>query len=98
VEVTHDGRFLFTVNTGSGSISRYRIATSGRLRLLGSTPLATSNAGAVDARLSPDGRNLYVDQSKADSLAELAVSGGALTEVGAVSLPAGAAPAGVAVN
>ena len=98
VEISHNGKFLFTVNTGSGSISRYQIPTSGRLRLLGSTPLSTSNAGAVDARLSPDGRNLYVDQSKADSVAELAVSGGALTEVGVVPLPAGAAPAGIATN
>lgn len=98
VEITHNGKFLFTVNTGSGSVSRYRIPTSGRLRLLGSTPLSTSNAGAVDARLSPDGRNLYVDQSKADSVAELAVSGGALTEVGVAALPAGATPAGIATN
>jgi 6-phosphogluconolactonase (cycloisomerase 2 family) len=98
VEISHNGKFLFTVNTGSGSISRYQIPTSGRLRLLGSTPLSTSNAGAVDARLSSDGRNLYVDQSKADSIAELAVSGGALTEVGVVPLPAGAAPAGIATN
>src|SRR5205085_6234798 len=96
VEISHNGKFLFTVNTGSGSVSRYLIPTSGRLTLLGSTPLSTSNAGAVDARLSPDGRNLYVDQSKANSVAELAVSGGALTEVGVVPLPAGAAPAGMA--
>ena len=98
VEISHDGNFLFTVNTGSGSVSRYKIAMSGSLHLLGSTQLSTSNAGAVDARLSADGRNLYVDQSKADSVAELAVSGGALTEVGTVPLPAGAAAAGIAVN
>ena len=60
VEISHNGKFLFTVNTGSGSVSRYRMPpTSGRLQLLGSTPLRdTSNPGAVDARLSPDGRNL----------------------------------------
>ncbi|MGN6170496.1 MAG: beta-propeller fold lactonase family protein, partial [Solirubrobacteraceae bacterium] len=98
VEISHNGKFLFTVNTGSGSVSRYQIPTSGRLKLLGSTQLSTSNAGAVDARLSTDGRNLYVDQSKADSVAELAVSGGALTQIGVVALPAGAAPAGIATN
>ncbi len=98
VEISHNGKFLFTVNTASGSISRYRIPTSGRLQLLGSTPLSTSSAGAVDARLSPDGRNLYVDHSKADSVAELAVSGAALTEIGVAPLPAGAAPAGIATN
>ena len=43
-----------TVNTGSGTISRYSIAPSGALTLLGSTPVgATGGVGAVDARLSP---------------------------------------------
>ena len=57
VEITHDGQFLFTVNTGSGTISRYSIAPGGALTLLGSTPVcATGGVGAVDARLSPDGR------------------------------------------
>src|SRR6266540_4138125 len=38
VEITHDGRYLFTVNTASSSISRYRIQSDGTLTLLGSTP------------------------------------------------------------
>jgi 6-phosphogluconolactonase len=99
VEITHDGRFLFTVNTGSDSVSRYSITRRGSLRLLGSTMVSThTGVGAVDARLSTDGRNLYVDESKVPAVAELAVSGGELTRIGTVSLPSGAAPAGVAVN
>lgn len=101
VEISHDGRFLFTVNTASGSVSRYSIADDGSLTLLGSTPLANGvGAGAEDARLSPDGRWLFVVESARDAMATLAVNGGALTEVGSSpsSLPAGAAPAGVAVN
>jgi 6-phosphogluconolactonase (cycloisomerase 2 family) len=39
VEVIHDGRFLFTVNTGSGTISRCMIAPGGAPTLLGSTPV-----------------------------------------------------------
>src|SRR5215831_2040187 len=31
VEISHDGQFLFTVNTGTGSISRYAIAPGGAL-------------------------------------------------------------------
>ena len=31
VEISHDGRFLFTVNTASGTISRYSIADDGEL-------------------------------------------------------------------
>ena len=101
VEISHNGRFLFTVNTGSGSISRYRITHGGALILLGSTAVkASGGVGAVDARLSPDGRTLYVDESKIGAVGALAVHGGGLTELASspVSLPAGAAPAGIVVS
>jgi 6-phosphogluconolactonase len=101
VEITHDGQFLFTVNTGSGEISRYQIAPGGTLTLLGSTPVsATGGVGAVDARLSPDGRFLYVDESRIGAVGTFAVNGGSLTELATspTSLPAGAAPAGIVVN
>jgi 6-phosphogluconolactonase (cycloisomerase 2 family) len=99
VEITHDGRFLFTVNTASGSISRYAIERDGTLTLLGSTPVGDqSGVGAVDARLSAGGESLYVNESRIGALGEFAVDGGQLTEIGSVSLPAGAAPAGVAVK
>ena len=101
VEITHNGQFLFTVNTGSGEISSYSIAPSGALTLFGSTPVsATGGVGAVDARLSPDGRFLYVDESRIDAVGIFAVNGGSLTELSSspTSLPAGAAPAGVVAN
>jgi 6-phosphogluconolactonase len=101
VEITPNGQFLFTVNTGSGELSRYSIASDGTLTLLGSTPVgATGGVGAVDARLSPDGRTLYVDESRIGKVGEFAVNGGSLTELAGspVSLPAGATPAGVATN
>jgi 6-phosphogluconolactonase len=101
VEITSNGRFLFTVNTGSGSISRYAIAANGALTLLGSTPVSgTSSAGAVDARLSPDGTSLYVDEAAAGAVAAFAVHGSHLTELAGspFRLPAGAAPAGVVVT
>ena len=101
VEITHDGQFLFTVNTASGTISRFAIAPGGALTLLGSTPLrGTGGVGAVDARLSPDGRFLYVDESKTGAVAAFAVHGENLTELpgSPTSLPAGAAPAGIVVT
>jgi 6-phosphogluconolactonase (cycloisomerase 2 family) len=101
VEITPDGEFLFTVNTGSGEISRYSIAPGGQLTLLGSTPVsATGGVGAVDARLSPDGKTLYVDESRIGKVGEFAVTGGNLTELAGspVSLPTGATPAGIATN
>jgi 6-phosphogluconolactonase len=100
VEITQDGQFLFTVNTASGSISSYQIAANGALTLLpGSTPAGGPNVGAVDARLSPDGSFLYVDQSKTGTVAAFAVSGGSLTSLGSpFPLPGGAAPAGIVVS
>jgi 6-phosphogluconolactonase len=101
IEITHDGQFLFAVNTGSGEISRYQIAPDGTLSLLGSTPVGqTGGVGAVDSRLSPDGRFLYVDESRIGKVGAFAVNGGNLTELGTspFALPAGATPAGIAVN
>jgi 6-phosphogluconolactonase (cycloisomerase 2 family) len=100
VEITPNGRFLFTVNTGSGEISRYSIASGGALTLLGSTPVGqTGGVGAVDARLSPDGRTLYVDESRIGTVGEFAVNGGNLTELAGspVSLP-NTGTAGIATN
>ena len=89
------------MNTASGTISRFSIAADGTLTLLGSTPVAASGGvGAVDARLSPGGRYLYVDESKIGSVGIFAVSGGSLTELPSspVKLPAGATPAGIIVS
>jgi 6-phosphogluconolactonase len=100
VEISHDGQFLFVVNTGSGTISRYSIATDGSLTLLGNTPVvANGGVGAVDPRLSPDGRFLYLDE-RAGKVGVFAVNGGNLTELPSspVSLPAGATPAGIVTN
>ena len=101
VEISHDGRFLFTTNTASGTISRYRIARSGTLTLLGSTPVRGGGATAVtDERLSPDGRDLFVVESKTGAIGVFAVHHGDLTELPSspASLPAGAAPSGIVAS
>jgi 6-phosphogluconolactonase (cycloisomerase 2 family) len=101
VEISHNGQFLFAVNTGSGTISRYSINTDGSLALLGNTPVsATGGVGAVDARLSPDGGTLFVDESRIGAVASFAVNGGNLAELPSspTSLPVGATPAGLVAN
>ena len=60
VEISHDGQYLFTVNTASNSISSYTINPDGSLTLIGSTAFKTPGLGAFDARLSPDGTTLWV--------------------------------------
>jgi 6-phosphogluconolactonase (cycloisomerase 2 family) len=99
VEISHDGRHLFAVNTASGTISTYDIAWGGSLTLAGSTPLSHA-AGPEDARLSPDGRSLWVVNSGDDAINAFLVKGGTLTELASspTPLPAGATPAGVVVN
>jgi DNA-binding beta-propeller fold protein YncE len=96
VEISHDGRYLFTVNTGSGNISSYSINPDGSLVLIGSTPI-TGGGADIDARLSPDGKTLSVDGSGNHILSVFAVHGGTLTEVPSspTPLPAGGAPAGI---
>ena len=101
VEISHDGQFLFTVNTGSGSISSYSIKPDGSLALLGSTPFGPGTGeGAVDARLSPDGKTLLVDGTKANVVASFAVNGGELTQLGSspTPLPTGAFAAGIVTD
>jgi DNA-binding beta-propeller fold protein YncE len=100
VEISHDGQFLFTVNTGSGEISSYSIGLDGSLVLIGSTPFGSAGAGAVDARLSPDGRTLLVNGSQAGVVASFAVNGGNLTELPSspTPLPAGAVASGIVVD
>ena len=101
VEISPDGRFLFTVNTASGTISRYAITRGGTLTLLGSTPVSgTDGVGAVDARLSPNGHWLFVDQSAARAVGTFIVDDGNLAELpgSPTALPAAAAAAGIAVN
>jgi 6-phosphogluconolactonase len=99
VEISHDGRYLFTVNTGSSNISSYAISPRGALTLIGSTPIR-GGGGDIDARLSPDGRTLSVDGSAAHILSVFAVTGGHLTEVPSspAPLPAGSAPSGLATT
>jgi hypothetical protein len=97
VEISHDGKYLFTVNTGSGNISSYAINPNGSLALLGSTPISGGGAD-IDARLSPDGKTLTVDGSGNHILSVFAVHGGTLTEVPSspTPLPAGGSPSGIA--
>jgi 6-phosphogluconolactonase (cycloisomerase 2 family) len=98
VEISHDGSYLFAVNTASGTISRFQIAADGTLTLLGSTPF--SGKGSFDARLAPDGGTLWVVNDGSNTVSGLTVSGGNLSEIASspTALPAGATPFGIVVT
>src|SRR5205807_9016620 len=95
VEITHDGRFLFTVNTAVPSISRFRIQNDGSLVLLGSTGFnEPTGLRPFDARLDPSGQTLYVVDAGRAKVSAFAVNGGSLKELEAspFALPTGATP------
>jgi 6-phosphogluconolactonase len=96
VEISHDGRYLFTVNTGSANISSYSISLDGSLSLLSSAPI-TGGGSDIDARLSPDGKYLLVDGAGHNFVSVFAVNGGTLSEVAGspTPLPAGASSSGI---
>jgi 6-phosphogluconolactonase (cycloisomerase 2 family) len=99
VDVNNTGTALFAVNTGSGTVSSYSIGTDGTLTLAGNTPVSSqAGVGAVDLRLGPAGKTLWVDESKADAIGVFAVNGTSLTQLPSVALPAGAAAAGIVVT
>jgi 6-phosphogluconolactonase (cycloisomerase 2 family) len=61
VEISHDGRYLFAVNTGSTTISSYRMLATGSLDLIGSTSFSSGTGiRPFDARLDAAGDHLYV--------------------------------------
>ncbi len=96
VEISHDGRYLFAVNTASANLSSYSIGRDGALTLVGTTAF-TNGLGAVDARLSPDGRFLSVTGGRGVVLSTFSVDGGTLTELAGspIPLPAGTSPTGL---
>lgn len=101
VEISHDGRFLFAVNTAQPSISSYAIDRDGTLTLLASTPFRNpTGLGPVDARLSPDGSRLFVVDGGTSQVSAFRVHGGSLTELPSspTALPAGATPFGIVVS
>jgi 6-phosphogluconolactonase len=100
IEITHDGQYLFVVNTDSKSISSYSVASDGSLTLLRTTPVNAPTALPSDAQLSPDGTTLWVVDPGGNTISGFAVDGGNLTELPTSPTPgpAGAQPIGIVVT
>ena len=92
--VVQAGRYFYTSNAGSGSLSGYSVSQSGGLTALGNT---TTDAGTVDAASAVGGRFVYAQTGKAGIVDEFAVGAdGALTSIGSVTVPGGAGGEGIA--
>ena len=92
VVVTKNGRYTYTTNTGSNSISGYRIGSDGSLALLdpdGKT--AATGATPIDMALAKGSRLLYALAAGGPEIDGFVVNGdGSLDPIGAVGgLPAG---------
>ncbi len=100
VVITNDGRYAYTANFGSGTISSYSFAPSGALTLLNG---AAASLGAmsqpVDVSLSADGRYLYQLLRGLGAVAAFRIEqNGSLTALGVVTggLPVGDGASGLA--
>ena len=103
--VSHDGKRLYALNTGTGSVSSYSIAGDGKLRLLASTPLSNP-VGVItgtDVTVSNDDSTLYVNEAGNGTVGAFAINhNGTLTQLAgspyATGFGAGSATIGVADN
>ena len=93
VVVTPNGRFAYGTNTGSGSISGYRIDFEGAIALLDADGrTGVTGGGPIDLARTDNGRFLYSLNSGIDTISAFRVqSDGSLTALPSVQgLPAGA--------
>jgi 6-phosphogluconolactonase (cycloisomerase 2 family) len=91
IAISKNGKFAYTTNTGSGSISSYRIAEDGSLTLLNPTAgLTGAGSSPVDMAFSNNGRTLYVLAAAAHTISIFQMSAdGGLVSQGDVSVPTG---------
>lgn len=93
VALTSDGRCAYTTNTGSGSISSYRVDRKGRLSLYQSVAAFTDGSGPLDVSITLDDRTLHVLNAAIGQIAAYAIArDGSLSPIAtADGLAAGAA-------
>jgi 6-phosphogluconolactonase (cycloisomerase 2 family) len=83
--VTPDGRFVYTSNPGSGTISGFSIANDGSLTAIPGTVVATLPGGSanLDIAVTADGKFLYTLDSGTGTVSILGInSDGTLTTLG----------------
>lgn len=92
IAVTPDGRYAYSANAASSNVSSFGIDRAGRLTLLQPQAGFTSNNGALDMAVTPDGRQLHVFASRApQQIVSFAIGAdGGLTRLGALDVTAGA--------
>ena len=96
IAITPDGRHAFAANTGSSTVSSFRVAGNGEIGLIQAVAGSTGAGSApADAAISTDGRHLYVRNGRTFTISSFDIGdGGALT---ALPLATGLPPAAVGI-
>lgn len=91
VVISKDGKYAYDTNTGSGSISSFRIGKDGSLTLLDpQAGLTGDGSSPIDMAISRNGRNLFAIGANSSMVSAFEVnSDGSLDHLGDVSVPAG---------
>ena len=91
IVLSKNGKFAYTTNAGSGSISSYRIAADGSLALLDATAgLTGPGSSPLDMAFSNNGSYLYALAWGAHTITIFQIAAdGSLSDLGAVGVPAG---------
>jgi 3-carboxymuconate cyclase len=92
IAISNNGKYAYTTNAGSGSISSYNLAEDGSLTLLNATAGITGpGSSPVDMAFSNNGQTLYALANGAHTISIFQMNAdGSLTPQGTVSVPVGA--------
>ncbi len=93
IAISNNGKFAYTTNAGSGSISSYAIASDGSLSLLEATAGITgAGSSPVDMAFSNNGAFLYALGNGSHTITIFQMGAdGSLDNLGAMSVPVGVA-------
>ena len=92
IAVSKNGKFAYSTNAGSGSVSAYQVGADGSLSLIaGAAGLTGAGSSPIDASVSNDGQYLYVLNGRTHNISAFAIQAdGTLKSIGTFEgLPAG---------
>jgi 6-phosphogluconolactonase len=94
IAVSKNGKFAYSTNAGSGSVSAYRVGTDGSLSLIdGDAGITGNGTSPIDATVSNNGQYLYVLNGRTHNISAFEIhADGTLSGIGTFEgLPAGSA-------
>jgi prepilin-type N-terminal cleavage/methylation domain-containing protein len=99
VAATSDGKFVYTVDVGSNTITIFaRDTNTGELTNIGSK--ATGGTVGRDIKISPDGKSLYVANQTSNNMSMFSrdTVTGALTNLSPLTIATGTSPHAIAIS